>query len=90
MSETTSRKQWWLVLRRTGYRTIQVKIPTNWVQNGSEIDRYVDPVLNSDDWEFVDDLTGLSNSDADLRVQFEFVAITQPFESTSVDTYDDD
>ena len=85
MADTTSRKQWWLVLTRTGYSTIKIKLPINWVQDGSELDRYVDPLLLSDDWEFVDDPLGLPSTSSDLQVKFQFVAITQPFESASVE-----
>ena len=82
-SDTTSRRQWWLVLRRTGYRTIRIRLPLSWVPDGSELDAVVDPLLlNEYDWEFYDDVSALPTAETDLIVRFEFVAVTQGFEGT--------
>lgn len=85
MAGTTSNKQWWLVLRRTGYRTIRIKLPIDWVQDGSEFDGLVDQVPNTDDWELYDVESQVSGVPTDLKVRYEFVAVTQPFESTLVE-----
>lgn len=85
MSDSTSRKQWWLVLRRTGYRTIAIKLAINWVPDGTEFDRLVDPKPNTDDWEFYDKASDVAGVPDDLKVRYELVAVTQPFESTSVE-----
>lgn len=85
MSSTTSRKQWWLVLRRTGYRTVRLRLPITWVPDGSNLDYVVDPLLLNDDWEFYDDINALPTTAVDLKVRAEFVATTQAFESLSIE-----
>ena len=84
MADTTSKKTWWLVLRRTGYEDIKIKLPINWKPIGAEFDRLVDPALNTDDWEFYDTISALGGVSTDLKVRFEFIGVTQPFESASV------
>ena len=85
MAGETSKKQWFLVLRRTGYETIKIKLPITWKPLGSELDGLVDPLeLNQNDWEFYDGLTTMSGVPADLKVRYEFIAITANHESTQV------
>lgn len=85
MTGETSKKQWWLVLRREGYETIKIRLPINWKPLGSELDGLVDPLeLNQYDWEFYSGLTDLAGSPDDLKVRYEFVAITASHESTQV------
>lgn len=87
MSDTTSRKQWWLILRREGYRTITMRVPIKWVKDGSELDPIVDPLPDTDDWEFVNESAAedLVLDDPDHQVRYELVATTQLFESLFVD-----
>ncbi len=86
MAGETSRRQWWLVLRRDGYRTIKVKLIVSWVPDGSDLDSIVDPLeLNQQDWEFHDDTDALPSADPDLTVRHELVAVTAGFESSYVE-----
>lgn len=81
-SETTVRC-WFLVIRRPGHAVKKVRVNIYPAQDGADLDRLVDPVPVSPDFEVIDIVSGLST---DTRVaSYELISTTQAFEIINYD-----
>lgn len=84
MAGEITRRTWYLLVRREGFDAQRFKIPIALKQVGREFDGLVDAIPTNDDLDLIDDATILPSADRALVGEYEFYAITAPWEANEL------
>lgn len=80
MANETSRRQWWLVIRRDGYAVRKIRVAVDILQrDGSDLDRLVQPGQDSADFDLLNSLTDVDDGSG-LVASYELVSTVNVFE----------
>lgn len=84
MAGEVTRRTQYLVIRREGFQTIKVKVPVVLRQDQMDLDPLVDPIPTNDDIVLIEDSALIPSEDRDLITEYEWFAITAPWEANEL------